>query len=188
LLGAETPLDAIRQSEVQGYAKARLKEKHHGRHIQAYTIRKELQTFHQVWDWASSLGQTPHAPSWSVEAVDLPKDRGREPFRDFDQIQRVLARGRLSRADQRRLWECLYLSGQEIKELLAYAREYATAPFVYPMVAFVALTGCRRSEMIRSLIDDGDLEHGFVHIRERNGIPRRSSPFGKWTSTRGSRT
>jgi integrase len=167
LLGAGTTLDTIRQSDVQGYAKARRKEKHHARHIQAYTIRKELRTFHQVWVWASSQGHTTQAPSWTVEAVDLPKDRGREPFRDFEHITRILARGGMTEAEQDRLWECLYLTGQEVMELLGYVEEHATAPFVYPMVAFVALTGCRRSEMARSLIDDWDLKHGHVIIREK---------------------
>ena len=51
--------------------------------------------------------------------------------------------------------------------MLAYVKEHAKAPFVHPMVTFVALTGCRRSEMARSLIDDWDLEHGVVHIREQ---------------------
>jgi integrase len=54
-----------------------------------------------------------------------------------------------------------------VAELLAYAREKATAPWVYPMYCMVALTGCRRSEMVRSRIDDWDLEHGHVMIREK---------------------
>jgi integrase len=167
VLGAGTSLDSIRLSDAQAYAKARRKEKHHGRNIQGYTVRKELRTFHQVWEWAASQGHTPHGPSWTVDAVELPKDRGREPFRDFELIHRILARGHLSDREQERLWECLYLKGEELVNLLAYVKENATAPFVYPMVAFVALTGCRRSEMVRSLIDDWDLEHGHVQIREK---------------------
>jgi integrase len=167
LLGVGTPLDTIRQPELQGYAKARRKERYHKRQIQAYTIRKELRTFHHVWSWASSQGQTPHPPTWDVDALDLPKDRGREPFRGFTQIETMLSRGHLSKAEQERLWECLYLNGEELSELIAYVKEQATAPFVFPMVVFVALTGCRRSEMARSIIDDWDLEHKIVHIREK---------------------
>jgi site-specific recombinase XerD len=167
VLGAETALDAIRQPEVQGYAKARRKERHHGRQILAYTIRKELRTFHQVWTWVASQGHAANPPSWTVDAVDLPKDRGREPFRGFGQIETMIARGHLSEDEQDRLWECLYLNNQEMGELLAFVKEHAREPFIYPMVVFVALTGCRRSEMARSLIDDWDLKHNIVHIREK---------------------
>lgn len=167
VLGADRTLDTIRLADAQAYAKARRKQKHHGRQIQGYTVRKELRTFHQVWTWAASQGNTPHGPSWCVDAVELPKDQGREPFRDFEQITRIIGRGHQSEQEKDRLWECLYLTGKELSELLAYVKDHATAQFVYPMVSFIALTGCRRSEMCRSLIDDWDLARGTVTIRER---------------------
>jgi integrase len=167
VLGADKTLDTIRLVDAQAYAKARRKQKHHGRQIQGYTVRKELRTFHQVWTWAASQGHTLHGPSWSVDAIELPKDQGRESFRDFEQITRIINRGHLSEQEKDRLWECLYLTGRELSELLAYVKDHATAPFVYPMVAFVGLTGCRRSEMCRSRIDDWDLARGTVSIREK---------------------
>jgi integrase len=167
LLGADKPLDTIRLADAQAYAKARRKQKHHGRQIQGYTVRKELRTFHQVWVWAASQGHTPHGPTWGVDAVELPKDRGRESFRDFDQISRIIARGHQSQQEQEMLWECLYLTKEELPELLAYVKDNAKAPFVHPMVTFVAYTGCRRSEMCRSLIDDWDLVRKTVTIREK---------------------
>jgi integrase len=167
VLKVDAPLESIHLAEVDGYARKRLSEKHHGKPTQAYTVRKELRTFRRVWSWAAEHGHAVSMPTWEVKSVKLPKDRGREPFRSYDQILRVLKRGGLPEPDQKRLWECLYLNGQELQELLTYVRDNATAPWVYPMVAFVALTGCRRSETVRSLIDDWDLEHGHVHIRER---------------------
>jgi integrase len=167
ILGAGTSLDAIRLADAQRYAKARCSQEYRGKPIQGYTARKELRTFHQVWAWAAAQGHTPDGPPWQVDAVELPKDRGREPFRSFEKIDRILARGHLTGPEQDRLWECLYLSGEELSDLLAHVEAHATAPFVFPMVAFVALTGCRRSEMVRSRIDDWDLEHGVVHIREK---------------------
>ncbi len=148
LLGQGTPLDTIRQSDVQSYAKARRKEKFQGKQTEGYTIRKELRTFRQVWEWACSQGYPTVAPTWTVEAVDLPKDQGREPFRTFDQIQQIVTRGGLSAKDEARHWETLFLNGGELQDLLAYVQENATASWVYPMVSFVALTGCRRSEAV----------------------------------------
>jgi len=46
-------------------------------------------------------------------------------------------------------------------------REHATQPFTYPMFAFAAYTGARRSDILRSLVDDFDFEQRLVRIREK---------------------
>jgi integrase len=166
VLKADTSLESVQLADVDRYARLRLSESHHGRKTQGHTVRKELRTFRRVWVWAAEHGHVACMPPWKLESITLPKDRGREPFRTFAQIDRVLKRGGMSEEDQERLWETLYLTGQELQDFLDYVRENSTAPWVYPMVAFVALTGCRRSEMVRSRIDDWDLEHGQTHIRE----------------------
>lgn len=107
------------------------------------------------------------APSWSVGDIQVGHDEGREPFRTFDQIQSIVARRKLEDAEAKRLWECLYLSSEDIDDCLGHASEHATAHFVHPMLAMVALTGCRRSEMLRSTPDDWDFTQGVVHIREQ---------------------
>lgn len=43
----------------------------------------------------------------------------------------------------------------------------AQQPFVYPMFVFIALTGCRRSEMLRSERRDLNIVTGKVAIREK---------------------
>ena len=73
----------------------------------------------------------------------------------------------MSENEQAAAWESLFLTSEELFELLAFVKDNATKPFVYSMVVFVALTGCRRSEMVRSLLDDWDLESGRVIIREK---------------------
>ncbi len=168
LLKTDTPLELVHLADAGRYAKLRLSESYHGKPTQGYTVRKELRTFRRVWVWAVEHGHAASLPTWEVKSVALPKDRGRESFKTLsDQIARVFKGGGVSDVEQKRLWETLYLTGQDLQELLVYVRDNATAPWVYPMVAFVALTGCRRSEMVRSLIDDWDLEHGHVQIREK---------------------
>ncbi len=159
VFGPGAAVESIRLADVQGYARART--------VSGYTIRKELRTFRQACQWAFAGGLTKAGPSWMMSAVDLPKDRGREPFRTFDEIERILARGGASEEDQARRWECLYLRSEEVSELLDFVQGSKAAPFVYPMAVFVALTGCRRSEMTRSLIDDWDLGRRQVMIREK---------------------
>jgi integrase len=65
------------------------------------------------------------------------------------------------------LWDCLYLTLPEIAELLAYVREHAAHPFIYPMFCFAAHTGARRSEIMRAQVLDIDLAGKTVLIREK---------------------
>jgi integrase len=62
-----------------------------------------------------------------------------------------------------------------VDELLAHVRVRGTLPWVYPMVAFAAYTGARRSEMLRALASDVDLAGGTVTIREQKRVRGRRS-------------
>ena len=80
-----------------------------------------------------------------------------------------LGLGGLSGAEVGALWECLYLKPDEVRELVAFVRENATHPWLYPMVCTAAHTGARRSELIR--MEAGDIDgSGEVTIRERKRV------------------
>ncbi len=64
----------------------------------------------------------------------------------------------------------LYLEHPDIAELLAYVKEHATQPFVYPLVTFAAHTGERRSEMLRALVTDVDFTGKTVLVREKKRV------------------
>jgi len=166
LLGERTVVDSITLADVQRYCDQKAKEAWHGRSIRPRTIRKELHTFRQTWEWGARL-ELVVAPTWQLRNLTLGKDQGREPFRTMAEIQRRIKRGGLKDEEVKRIWECLYLTGEEIRACLEHARLHATAPFVHPMIAFVAMTGCRRAEMLRSRIDDLDFEQRIIHIREK---------------------
>ena len=167
VLRTDTPVESITLEHVQHYCDRRAKMVYHGQRIRPYTIRKELRTFRQTWLWGFRRGHVGFAPSWEIPVLDLQKDEGREPFRTFAEIERRINRGGLPDTTIKRLWECLYLDGEEVKACLEYVQHHAIAPFVFPMIAFVALTGCRRAEMFRSEIEDWDFDNRIVHIRER---------------------
>ena len=167
ILGTDTPVETIALEHVQRYSNRRAKMVYHGQPTRPYTIRKELRTFRQTWLWGFRRGHVRFAPSWEIPVLDLQKDEGRESFRTYAEIERRINRGGLTESAIKRLWECLYLDGEEVKACLEYVRDHATTPFVFPMLAFVALTGCRRAEMLRSGIDDWDFDNRIVHIRER---------------------
>jgi integrase len=73
------------------------------------------------------------------------------------------------------LWIALYLTRPEIEEFLLYLRRYSTLPWVYPMMAFAAYTGARRSEMLRALATDVDLASGMLILREKKRVKGRQS-------------
>ena len=165
ILGSDQAVESLSLAELCAFCDHRATEPGKRGKVRPYTIRKELRTFRQVWTWGSRLGIVA-APSWRIEDLELKPDRGREPFRTYAEIKRRIDRGGLDKSEQARLWECMYLAGTEVAEILEYIRENAAAPWFYPLMAFCALTGARRSEMLRSRVDDWDFENGTVHIRE----------------------
>jgi integrase len=165
ILGPTRAIESIALGDLRAYCNRRLKEPGKGGKVRPYTIRKELRTLHQVWEWGHRLGVVT-TPSWRVADLELEPDRGREPFRTFEEIERRIKRGGLSEAEEARLWQCLFLTGAEVSEVLEHIKGNAKATWFYPLMAFCALTGARRAEMLRSRIDDWDFQNGTVHIRE----------------------
>jgi integrase len=167
VLGEGTAVESLTLAEAQRYAARRSREEWNGKRISSDTIRKELKTLRYIWTWGQALGHVPSGCPWQLKDLHLGKDHGREPFRTREEIERRIARGGMSPAEIERLWECLYLTGADVKGCLNYVKKHASAPFVYPMFVFVALTGARRSELCRSRIDDFDFASRSVSLRER---------------------
>jgi integrase len=105
----------------------------------------------------------------------FPKEEEREPFRTFTEIEAVIASEDPDETKKEVLWEALHLTRPEIEEFLGHVREYGTLPWVYPMVAFAAYTGARRSEMLRALVSDVDLEAKVVTVREKKRLKGKGS-------------
>jgi integrase len=167
ILGEGTAVESLTLAEAQRYAARRSKENWNGKRISSDTIRKELKTLRYIWTWGQGFGHVKAGCPWQLKNLHLGKDQGREPFRTREEIERRIARGGMTPEEIERLWECLYLTGDEVRDCLEHVRQHATALFVYPMVVFVALTGARRSELCRSRIDDFDFRSRVVSLRER---------------------
>jgi len=131
------------------------------------TIQKELVTLRSVWAWATKRKHITNAPEWKISDLTLPKAAEKIPFQTWDQITRKIERGGLTDEQQAELWEALWLDQEQTVECLAWVRDHARHPFIYPMFAFAAYTGARRSEIIRSERDDWDFEGKVVMIREK---------------------
>lgn len=171
ILQPETVLSAVNREALQRYANARSRATYRGKPISGTTIRKELMTFRQVWRSAKREGRVSSAcPLYDEDGkwqIMLPKPAEGKRFQTWRQIEHQIAIGDLEKKEQGKLWAGLYLDNGQIVELLEFVREAAAHEFIYPMFSFVAYTGCRRSELLRSQLQDLDFEEKQVRLRER---------------------
>jgi integrase len=160
-LGEGFPLPELSLLRLQDYINSRSKKG-----ISPVTMRKEVATLRAAWNWGEPMELT--SGKFPSKGLRYPKGKEKPPFMTWAEIEQAIAGGH---ENPEELWECLYLENRpekpEIAELLAYVREHATQPFVFPMVAFAAHTGARRSEMLRALVRDVDFAGNTVLIREK---------------------
>ncbi len=153
-------------SDLQEYIRKRSTEKGiRGRRVSPTTIKKELTTFSSVWSWARLHGYV-DGP-YPNTGLRYPKTEEKPPFQTWKTIENQIARGGLSDEEQKDLWDCLFLSTEEIMDLLAHVAASNQMPSLHPMCCMAAFTGARRSEILRSQISDFDFTSGTVVIREK---------------------
>jgi integrase len=182
IFGEKTALESLTLETMQSYVNDRSKaDNRYGGKVSGSTVKKELTTFIQIWDWARQRGfvnrpcpiKDPHRPrKWAVK-IRKPEDT--EKFMTWAEIERRIGRGGLSLQQQNDLWKFLYLDETQIAELLEYVQENAAYPFIFPMFVVAAYTGARRSEICRSLIDDFKFTDALLTIRERKRRKDRAS-------------
>lgn len=165
ILSRTANIHTMEASDLQRYIERRsLAKGLHGRLISAATIKKEVITLRTVWNWSVNMGVLKRP--FPNRGLRYPKLMEKPPFQTMAEITRRLARGEVSKAEEMDLWDAAFLTLPEISELLEYVKQNARQPFIYPMFAFAAHTGARRSEMIRSRLTDIDLETGTVLLHE----------------------
>ena len=164
-LGPGRKVQGISKADLQNYVSSRLKEKYHDKPIQPDTVQKELVTFRMLWNWG--VGEGLLTGPCPAKHVVLPLTDEKPSFMTRYEIEAIIARGGLTTADETRLWEAVYLDTSEISQVLEHVRQSARHPFIYPMVVFVAHTSARRSESVRSLIEDIDFHTNTVVLREK---------------------
>lgn len=176
LLGAQTVVSSITEETLQEYIAKRSKEESpRGGTISPDTIRKETTTFRLIWNWAErNEFVTRRTPT---RGLQYPKRDEKPPFMTAKEIERIIKRGGLDDAQQNKLWECLFLTAQEVERLLDEVQKQDLQPFIYPMILMTAHTGARRSEIMRSQIDDFDVTAGTVQIREKKRSRKHNLSF-----------
>jgi len=167
-LGDRCRIQGMTLSDLQGHVERRRKKS-----LSPVPTKKEIATFRACWRWAAHgellKGVLPG------RGLRFPKEDEKEPFRTFAEIRSVIATEKPDEARWDALWESLYLTRPEVEEFLEHVRAKATLPWVFPMVAFAAYTGARRSELMRALATDVDLTAGIVTVCEKKRVKGKRS-------------
>lgn len=153
--GDDLELCRLDIAQLQRYVDARSKE------VTATTVRKELATFRTAWNWGELFKLT--SGRFPNRGLRFSKVAEKPPFMTRAEAERMIAGG----GDPKTVWEAVYLTAEEIPRLLEYVKQHAAHPFIYPMIAFAAHTGARRSEIIRATVGDIDMVGGVVTLREK---------------------
>ncbi len=168
-------LGSLTLTQLQEYVERRSHDEGlHGRKVTATTIKKAIVTLRTVWNWGRQHGLI--GREFPSKGIKYPKGSEKPPFMTLAEVQRRVRKATPAAAAE--LWECVFLSLTEIDELLRTVKDRAVHPAVYPMFVFAAHTGARRSEIIRSTVEDLDFEHGLVTIQERK------KSHDRWTTRR----
>ena len=165
ILGSHKPIQSLAVSDMQAYCDKRSMEKGKRGKVRAQTIKKELDTLRVIWNWGVSLGHLKGGVP--LRGITLAKRKEQMPFQTWDEIQRIIDRGGLTEVDEKELWDCIFLTTRQISEVLELVRTNAPDPFLYAMFVFASHTGARRSEMMRSRVEDVDFETRTVLVREK---------------------
>ena len=165
-LGAGHLISSLTMADLQGHVDRRARMKGIRGLVSPATIKKEIITLRTCWNWGTQFGLlTGKFPNKGLRYAKMDE---KPPFQTFAEIQHKIAG--MSKTQAAELWDSVYLTVPEISQLLAYVKEHASMPWLYPMVCFAAYTGARRSEMIRVKISDVDFVAGTIQINEKKRV------------------
>jgi len=159
LLGDKCPLDSINLAKIKFDYVAK-------RDVSAVTIEKELKTLRQLLHWGHDFCGLPPI-AWKLENLELEFGRTQVHFSTYEAIERRIKRGGLDVEEIALLWKGLYFTSAEIADLLDWVEALVTDYGWLPkMVIVAALTGMRRSEILRSEVEDWDFARRVLTVRE----------------------
>jgi len=140
---------------LQDYVSKRSAEKGRGEElVSRVTVKKELGTLTSIWNrWG--INRQLVSSTLSIANLEYSKQREKPPFQPWDKVMQK------TKGDpESDLWESVFLTAKQVDELLKHVKEAkykwknSSFPWIYPMLAFCAYTGTRRSEMLRAKVED----------------------------------
>lgn len=139
----ELPVERITEDDLNAFLRKRERE------AKGVTVHKERQTLRAFFKWAARKTRLPSSPAEELRMVQAGEDKA--AFKTVEEVEEILQRGGLTDDDVNTLWESLYLTEDEIGEILETVEKKADLDFVHPMFAMPAYTGMRRGEIVRRL-------------------------------------
>lgn len=137
----------------------------HKRTLSPVTTKKELATFRAAWNWGVQAGLlTGRFPN---QGLRFPKTSEKPPFRTFEEVSALVKRENMTEGERRDLWDCVFLTLEELAELLRYVEAESRHAVVHPMFSVAAITGARRSEVMRLCWHDIDFPSQTLVLHER---------------------
>lgn len=154
------PADRITRSDLDGVLRQRRKE------VEPVTVKKERQTIMLLFAWAVRNSHLPASPAEDLETIRA--GRNRDSFRTLEEVEEIVARGELADDEALKSWESLFLTQEEIGEILSLVKERARYDFIYPMFSIAAYTGMRRGEIVQRLRwPDVNFNRSFIVARSK---------------------
>jgi site-specific recombinase XerD len=179
---ADKPGDRVTHRDLGRYLETRLAERHPN------TAERERITLMQFYKWCKALGYLSSSPATGLAPIKAGADR--PPFRTTTEIERIIARGGLTKQEELELWECLY--PKEIASLLETIKLNAQNELSFILHALPAYTGMRRGEILRLRWLDIDLDENQITARSRKQsrtktetVRRIDMHSGRWTPKAG---
>ena len=164
-LGERFALPTLGLLDLQGHIDRLVRDKgFHKQLLSAATVKKELATLRAAWNWAAEAGLVEGA--FPGRGLRYPKTAEKPPFRPLADVA-ALAAGKLSAAARRELWDCVFLTRDDLTDLLAHVERHPPRPGLPAMVAVAAMTGARRSEIIRLRWADVDFSGETLLLHEK---------------------
>lgn len=168
------PCTGLQLLHLQSYIERRSHDKgRRGRKVSPATLKKEIVTLRTAWNWARNAGILEKL--FPGRGLKYPKGSEKPPFQTVAEIEARIRRGGLKPEQEAELWESAFLTLDDVRDLLAHVRNHRVSQVSYPLFVFAAHTGARRSECVRTTIDDVDFASGTVVIHERKRVRGRHS-------------
>lgn len=172
--GKDLCISDLTLAELQRYVDKRSQDKGiKGRKLAAATILKEIVTLRTAFNFAVSMKYV--SGPFPNKGLRYPKSAEKPPFMTRAEIENRIEYSGLTDAEINDLYESMYLTIDELAELLTEVKAKPSQPFVYPMISMAAYTGARRSELLRTRIADVDFKAMVVTIHERKRVRGKST-------------
>ena len=156
---AKLPIDHLHHRHLDAVLRERLDS------VTGATVNKERRTLLSFFKWVIQQGYMKTSPT--AELTKMQEDQDRPPFRTLAEIEGIIQRGEVDDSEVETIWECLYLTQQEIGEILALVKTRAKYDFAVAMFAIIAYTGMRRGEVLRLRWLHVDFQRKIVTARSR---------------------